>query len=95
MFTDLDKHLEEASPGHFLDAESRLLAKLWNDNDDIEEELRERVSNSIAGFHFFSILCHLLILRHLGFNSLLREGGARYSLRSVSILFSFIPAALT
>jgi len=50
VFTDLDQHLKEVNPSNFSDAESRLLAKLWNENDDIEEELHERVCNLIAAF---------------------------------------------
>lgn len=67
MFTDLDEHLKNSNPGDFLDAESRLLVKLWNDNEDIEEELRERVCDLITCVYFglFVILCQMRFIAFL------------------------------
>jgi hypothetical protein len=42
-FSDWDEHLKNASADQFCDVESRLLTKIWHDDDDITEELRERV----------------------------------------------------
>jgi flagellar biosynthesis regulator FlaF len=57
-FTDWNEHLKDVSAEQFSDVESRLLTKLWHDDDDIEEELRERVS-SVAVFYLK--LCSLVL----------------------------------
>jgi hypothetical protein len=46
-FTDWDEHLKNVCAEQFSDVESRLLTKIWHDDDDIEEELRERVRSAI------------------------------------------------